>query len=351
MSSQRATSKIVSRGFTLIELLVVIAIIGVLIALLLPAVQAARESARRASCQNNLRQIGLGMENYVSAHNTYPPGQKQYIGAPFLPGQRKTFAWSSYCLPYMEESAVFKDIFFTGSEGPLHAKNRTVSARIIPFYLCPSTHRRDTYRDDTHHCIDMDGSGGWTPATGEGMALMDYRGISGPHHTGVNMATGKNYPTCPIRPTGILLNINCEIQLDPGGPKPFTAERIKPKQITDGVSRTFMVGELSGCSHVHGQTPPRVNGAWLYGTNTMSIKGDATSRRAINRMWQDPASKKLIPAAWQFEDELFSDHPGGAHVLFCDGSVHFFEEGMDLGILQAFASRNQAEVINEDVLF
>ncbi len=128
-------------GFTLVELLVVIAIIGVLIGLLLPAVQAAREAMRRASCQNNLHQVGLALHNYHSAMGYFPPGA---IEVRPLPPGGKQFAWSAFILPYLEQNTVAEKIDFRRAfDDPANA----VAAQTpVTAYLCPSTPRSEPLR-------------------------------------------------------------------------------------------------------------------------------------------------------------------------------------------------------------
>jgi prepilin-type N-terminal cleavage/methylation domain-containing protein len=137
----------IRRGFTLIELLVVIAIIAVLIALLLPAVQAAREAARRAQCVNNLKQIGLGMHNYISANSTFPPGIKACCWG----------TWLVFVLPYIEQQPLFNSWNTYGSTlvggGPLDgdfryagAVNITVSSSRVNTYYCPTDGGNQTLR-------------------------------------------------------------------------------------------------------------------------------------------------------------------------------------------------------------
>ena len=124
------------RAFTLVELLVVMAIIGILISLLLPAVQAVREAARRTQCQNHLRQIGLALHNYHAAYRKFPPG-----GLEVRPQVRggKQLAWSAFVLPFLEESAAFAEVDFRYPfDDPV---NQRAAARVIETYLCPSTPR------------------------------------------------------------------------------------------------------------------------------------------------------------------------------------------------------------------
>lgn len=123
-------------GFTLIELLVVIAIIGTLVGLLLPAVQAAREAMRRASCQNNLHQVGLGLHNYHAAFGKFPPGAIEV--RPEVAGG-KQYAWSAFILPQMEQSALASRIdFHLPFDAP---ENLDAAAEIVPAYVCPTTPR------------------------------------------------------------------------------------------------------------------------------------------------------------------------------------------------------------------
>ena len=145
--------KKVKRGFTLVELLVVIAIIGILVALLLPAIQAAREAARRSQCMNNLKQIGLALQNYVSVHKTLP------VGAALQEGS----TWSAYILPYMEESAVASalTIDYVNVKPYAHTqatygtpvdpyRNLIAVETLIPSFRCPSTFLPEHMPDRGH---------------------------------------------------------------------------------------------------------------------------------------------------------------------------------------------------------
>ncbi|MCS7305530.1 MAG: DUF1559 domain-containing protein [Thermoguttaceae bacterium] len=133
------------QGFTLIELLVVITIIGILMALLLPAVQAAREAARRTACSNNLRQIGLALENYHSQYICYPIGGLEYRPWDTPTAKHlKNYAWSAFLLPFLEQEALYHSIDFTKPfDDPANAQ---AAATILPVYLCPSMGRSSLLR-------------------------------------------------------------------------------------------------------------------------------------------------------------------------------------------------------------
>jgi prepilin-type N-terminal cleavage/methylation domain-containing protein len=130
---------IARRGFTLIELLVVIAIIAVLMALLLPAVQQAREAARLTQCRNNMKQIGIALHNYIDLHEVFPPGSTNDVeqgGWISNPQNRHIHSWLSMILPELEQHALYDDIDFDVSS--MHPNNRTVASNIITAYRCPS---------------------------------------------------------------------------------------------------------------------------------------------------------------------------------------------------------------------
>jgi prepilin-type N-terminal cleavage/methylation domain-containing protein/prepilin-type processing-associated H-X9-DG protein len=181
-------------AFTLVELLVVLAIIGILVSLLLPAVQAVRETARRMQCQNHLHQIGIALHNYHAAYRTFPPG-----GLEVRPQWRrgKQLAWSAFVLPFLEESATYERIDFNYAFD--HTVNAEVAATTIETYLCPSTPRSSTLQ--------------------RGRGATDYGGIYG------ERIVSTNYP-----PRGVMIH----------------ERAIRFRDITDGTNRTLMVSEDAG---------------------------------------------------------------------------------------------------------
>jgi prepilin-type N-terminal cleavage/methylation domain-containing protein/prepilin-type processing-associated H-X9-DG protein len=335
--------RILSRGFTLVELLVVIAIIGVLVALLLPAVQAAREAARRASCANNLKQVGLGLLNHFDAKKILPPGQKQFVY------EGETWAWSVFILPYMEQNTIYEQINFlympNGGSNCLNPTQGTGPTQLlIPSYLCPSTSRVISTRSPSNvigDCMPAGAPDGRWEA-GEGMACIDYGGVDGPGANVVNlMAGGQPYS----QDHGVLLKITSAQLTVPGI---YTAPQIRIRDITDGTSKTMAVAECTGRGYNAGVSPGVINGAWADGATVMALT------QQINYLQPDmylslPAVNAEMYAPWT-HNEIFSQHPSGAQVLMCDGSVQFLAEELDFSTLMALCSRDGNETIGPGVL-
>jgi prepilin-type processing-associated H-X9-DG protein len=302
--------------------LVVIAIIGVLIALLLPAVQSAREAARRASCTNNLKQIGIALHNYHEAHNTFPPGYCSYYkldgSDPGLadddigPG----WAWGSMLLPQLEQPSVYNAINFNLTM--TFAANTTAQLIRFTSYLCPSDNPKPLVpvRDQTNTQTL------YTVASG------NYVGLYGTGEIG----------WAPGRGNGIF----------------FRNSRIRVGDIRDGTSQTFAVGERShDLSYV--TWTGRAVGGWLF--PTPSFEG---GRNRFNPEPEEAFTMVLGPV--EYEDTLLrtpnypsahvedfrSWHPGGVNFLFADGSVHFVKDSINVMVYQALATRAGNEAVSAD---
>ena len=269
----RKSTASVSAGFTLVELLVVIAIIGLLLALLLPAVQAARSSARRASCLNNLHQIGVGLQNYHSVRNSFPPGGIE-LRTYWRDVHKRQIAWSAFLLPYVEQEPLYGRIDF---EKPFDApENAAAAAEVVAIYLCPSVERDSNLV--------------------QGRGACDYGGINGERIVSSNQ--------------------------DPPNGTMLYDRTVSIGEISDGASNTLIVSEDSAWP----------DGQWINARNVFDQK------YAINHR---PPPGQIV------ENEIRSDHPGGANAALCDGSARFLDEAMELDVLAAICPRNGGETVDE----
>jgi prepilin-type N-terminal cleavage/methylation domain-containing protein/prepilin-type processing-associated H-X9-DG protein len=340
-----------SRGFTLIELLVVISIIAVLIALLLPAVQAAREAARRMQCVNNLKQIGLALHNYVSAIGVFPPGYVSAIDPTVLDACNQDnenqhgvdlgtgWAWASMILPYTEQPALYNSINFNLSVA--YRANDTCSLTPLAVHLCPSDVGPPVIP------VFADPPDPNNPGSYSGTNVVDtlsrgnYVGMYGLgeicSQSGARDAVDNNGAGPAGRHAGMF----------------YRNSRTNLAEITDGTSQTIAVGERShNLSYVTwvarsidgwlGKTSPIEGGTDQFNpspeecwTQVMGPAGLEDGPRTINN-----------PEA--HVEDYWSRHPGGANFLFADGSVHFLKSTINPIPWRALATRNYSEVISSD---
>jgi prepilin-type N-terminal cleavage/methylation domain-containing protein len=306
------------RGFTLVELLVVIAIIGVLVALLLPAVQAARESARRTRCTNNLKQIGLAFNNFHDANKKLPYGTPTTKNPAMFSNKGPTA--HAAILPFLEEQAVF-DLFNFELYPIYHTANSKPVNTPVSAYVCPS----DPDGANPIHLITRVANGSQNPEKGH---RNWYSLCGGPLND-----DGVGGQPCILCPNNAFYCCQPGVdfsRLDGKFPGLFSRVPVpvKFKQITDGLSHTLMVGETLPTHSVY-------NGA--YNTNyPLSL-----THIPINTMDSDGGSD--LSGKWRTTMGFKSLHAGGAFFAMADGSVHFVAEAIDYVIFNNLGTRAGGE--------
>ncbi|QDU97092.1 DUF1559 domain-containing protein [Lignipirellula cremea] len=324
-----------SRGFTLVELLVVIAIIGVLVALLLPAVQMAREAARRSTCTNNLKQIGLAMATYHDAHKCFPPGcvytsAVDNTGSGTSGAGTDLWSWGALILPQMEQGSLYQ-LMAVGSSKPKRAMDQGLAAgkgleQPLATYRCPS----DTgpVLNLSRHFVSTNTTNGsvqFAVATSNYIANNGY----GYEHIDTNTANnskGRNGATRHNLATGPFKSFRSEVA---------NQGLIRVGDITDGTSLTIAAGERCWEIRVQGVIT-RYGAANAYAcrteghshNNLPSVCGIGST--GINNGSTVGANNPLPGAGSQATVEGFSSlHPGGANFVFCDASTHFLSENIN----------------------
>jgi prepilin-type N-terminal cleavage/methylation domain-containing protein/prepilin-type processing-associated H-X9-DG protein len=345
-------------GFTLVELLVVIAIIGVLIALLLPAVQAARESARRSMCSNNLKQFGLALHSYLGVRSRLPPGNEWDYGYPKPstdgPNCNDTSAnvprgpLHVKILPYIEQGALYDKIDFDGATEPM---NQTIAGKflrlhVLEVFLCPTDGIRTVPATSDY------------PTGFRGYGCNNYVGNGGPSGSATNPAATCSLNFNALRPvTGFTNGAGCAAgSVKPAGPFARDGKffRCRVADIPDGLSKTIMVGEIRvGCDSYAGERgwARTDNGTGLVRTlpplNYDSCIGGldvATSLANATAAGKDAcASKYNYTTSFGFK----SRHPGAVGFLMCDGAVRFLSENIDSYALQVLGCRADGKATSE----
>jgi len=346
------------RGFTLIELLVVIAIIAVLIALLLPAVQSAREAARRAQCTNNLKQIGLGLHNYHSTHNTFPLGGTVNWSGYGYNANWGTWSAQALLLGYMEGQPIYNAANFNWvccwTQG--WNINSTCTLAILNVFICPSDGlspvptQNDIWTGETNNyhasvgastdffnpsglfaesqlCYGVqDCTDGTSNTIAYGEALVGsnnqqaVRWRSGPVLSAASALCGKSW--CGVTNVSTFYNqVLADLQ---------TCEQGFVTENGSGNQKGFRWCEnLGGFSLINTVVPPSI-GTYRFGW--CALRGGNPNSNASDGQYQN----------------VNSNHPGGANVLFGDGSVHFLKSSIAIRTYWALGTRNGGEVISSD---
>ena len=321
-----------TRGFTLIELLVVIAIIAVLIALLLPAVQQAREAARRTQCRNRLHQLGLAIHNYHDAHGVLPPAGNWTCPRPSTtsgvnPGTYDGYSptcstygcawdcarttWLASVLPFVDEAPLFNAMNF--SQAVTAGANMTAKAQVLAQYTCPS----DGAYQHKEWCSGDWGQGAWGSTSYAGMA-----GYSWASRNGMIWPYGNGACNTGNR----------------GGYPPISID-----DVHDGTSNTIMIAERAAVNQSESSSTP-CRALWARPYSPMVGAHSCTVAVGINFRpctgCQNDLSTRFMVAN--------SLHEGGAFFCFGDGSVKFLSENIDLTVYEGLCTRDGREQIDDE---
>ena len=326
----RSQSASARRGFTLIELLVVIAIIAILIALLLPAVQQAREAARRSQCKNNFKQIGLALHNYHDTHQTFPMGAHRKDNRPMCSGSNHWGAsrtmWGAYLLPFLDQAALYNQINWSGgydascsssTTATSYPENTDVRRQELPAFRCPS-------------------DPGDRSLTGQDYAPTNY--VACLSNDGLN---------------SIWANGN-ELRND-GESVLFCNSKTLMRDIIDGTSNTIVVSEIKvGNDLQYADTHTGTDDCTQAGTTTRNYTGMSWFYQAYavtmgfsTSIGPNSAEVDCAGYSESGRNAARSYHTGGVHILLADGAVRFVSDNINLLTWQNLGKKADRNVIGE----
>ncbi|WP_437185074.1 DUF1559 domain-containing protein [Planctomicrobium sp. SH668] len=339
--SSRPHGQRAKKGFTLIELLVVIAIIAVLIALLLPAVQQAREAARRSQCKNHLKQIGLAVHNYHDVHNCFPPGS--FGGTDMASDPYSIPNWRIHIFPMLEQGAIYNQMIWTGwrpfggtasAAGTHNAE--LLNGHVVPVYVCPSSTLESNGNPYVPGMPDHNTLRHQVPMyVGVAGASIEYGDASFP----VGNSVGASNPYGNFTNNGL-----------------FSWNRVKRmRDATDGSSNTLLVAEQSGTvGLVNGDRRSGYYGGYLGASFTTPVNAGSVDPSG----WSVGISSLLYQInyktptvgnqdTWCANTQWNSFHVGGIHVTLGDGSVRFISENIAMDTLRSLAACNDGLPVGE----
>jgi prepilin-type N-terminal cleavage/methylation domain-containing protein/prepilin-type processing-associated H-X9-DG protein len=367
-------------GFTLIELLVVIAIIAVLIALLLPAVQSAREAARRIQCTNNIKQIGLALHNYQDAYGSFPlGGVEPRFSASWTEKLNATrISWRALVLPFLEQGNLYNAVNFDVSMDAQRDTNAsemfTAWMTVQNVWLCPSDGKNGDgllpWWDGGNNPSGQ-AAGIVTPpanpATGQPVtviAVTNYAGSFGDNYSGGPLCGGclpwETYPGTNLPPGqprigwngywGTVYGDQPDFAVGGGSLRGFfdyqTLQYVRIASVTDGTSNSIMVGEVLPVQTIDSNFWNENGGT--AGT-TIPINWNSNTVSPSDPSCLQGWSNGVLGCRFGAASKGFkSMHPGGANFLFADGSVHFLKASISIRTYAALGSRNGGEVISSD---
>ena len=330
-------------AFTLIELLVVIAIIGVLVALLLPAIQAAREAARRTQCQSNTKQLALAVHSYHDIRQHLPPLYTPAANAPFTVAfGLETHSWRTLILKYIEENSLANEINLSASA--VDPSNQAAVNRSVALFNCPSTPRssllaRGLWRGRSQFDDSLRA------------ATTDYNGCSGYVEAGITT----RYILCGSGLTQQFweekrtLGAWGEVVYGKAIWDPPTPRKINFRQITDGLSQTALILERSALpdQYFEGGTRSEPHDPPTYRTWANVGLWAISGCEQFNQLYHQTG----VPMV-NFDNMLglYSFHPGGAHIVLADGASRFIGESIDAPVLLALISRAAGDIADNSAM-
>jgi prepilin-type N-terminal cleavage/methylation domain-containing protein/prepilin-type processing-associated H-X9-DG protein len=289
-------------GFSLVELLVAIAIIGILVAIILPAVQSAREAARRTKCRNNLKQIGLALNQYHETYLCFPPGWIGVTNHQVDANGPSGLAWGAFCLPTIEEYAAAKAI--KPKVSITNSANAILQTFKVEIFRCPS----DISPADTFSVALQPPN--VNPDLPKNFAVTNYIGSFG----------STDYHPCATNAVGV----PC-----PGNGVFYLNSSVRAADIRDGLSNTMLAGER----HSNPSLPTPIYGTWM-GAPPGGVEAIGRILGAADYGPNDPAN--------HFE-AYSSFHPGGVNIVLCDGGVQFINDSVDMNLFMGLATINKRD--------